>query len=204
VRAIGEFVLAALEGGFDHRAQIWIERARAGGADEAAVAARAGQHRKILIGGVAVVAQHQYAGAIDIEQRGELRQHALGQPLHRFEIIERRGGVDDDLEPAPGLHHAFELLIAAQRRGQRCEQLVGGEFRLRLVVVDVVLDDDAPFGRLSGLAGAQDDADGLVLDLAADIFDEFEAGDIGLHDDVQQHRRDVGIARIRARPSAAE
>ena len=33
-----------------------------------------------------------------------------------------------------------------------------------LVVVDVVLDDDAALGRLAGLAGAQDDADGLVLD----------------------------------------
>src|SRR5690554_7105328 len=47
--------------------------------DEAAVAARAGQHREIACGGVAVVAQHQNAGAIDIEQRGELGQHALGQ-----------------------------------------------------------------------------------------------------------------------------
>jgi len=45
---IGEFVLAALEGGFDHRAQIWIERARAGGAMKRC-SSRAGQHRKILI-----------------------------------------------------------------------------------------------------------------------------------------------------------
>ena len=98
------------------------------------------------------------------------------------------------------LHHALELLVAAQRRGQRGEQLVGGEFGLGLVVVDVVLDDDAPLRRLAGLAGAQDDADGLVLDLVADIFDELEAGDVGLHDDVEQDRGDV---RVRAHQLAA-
>lgn len=95
--------------------------------------------------------------------------------------------------PRRVLHHALELLVAAQRGGQRGEQLVGGELGLRLVVVDVVLHDDAPFRRLSGLAGAQDDADGLVLDLVADVFDELEAGDVGLHDDVEQDGGDVGV-----------
>ncbi len=104
-----------------------------------------------------------------------------------------RGGVDNDLKPAPRLHHAFELLIAAERGGQRREQLVRGKLGLGLVVVDVVLHDDAPLGSLARLAGAQDDADGFVPDLAADVFHEFEAGDIGLHDDVEQHGRDVGV-----------
>src|SRR5260370_652891 len=83
-------------------------------------------------------------------------------------------------QPRPGLRRALELLVAAQRGGQRGEQLVGRQLRLRLVVVDVVLDDDAALGRLAGLPGAQDDADGLVLEFAADIFDQFEAGDVGL------------------------
>ena len=165
----------------------------AGRADEAAVAAASRPAPRSSSVDAAVVAQHQDAGAVDIEQRGELRQHALGEPLHRLEVVQRRGGVDDDLEPAPGLHHALELLVAAQRRGQRGEQLVGGELGLRLVVVDVVLDDDAPLRRLAGLAGAQDDADGLVLEFVADVFDELEAGDVGLHDDVEQHGGDVGL-----------
>ena len=122
-----------------------------------------------------------------------MRQHAFGEPLHRFEVVQRRGGVDDDFQPAPGLHHALELLVAAQGGGQRGEQLVGGQLGLRLVVVDVVLDDDAALGRLAGLAGAQDDADGLVLDVVADVLDEVEAGDVGFHDDVEQHGRDVGV-----------
>ena len=88
----------------------------------------------------------------------------------------RRGGVDDDLEPAAGLDHALELVMAAQRRRQRREQLVGGELGLRLVVVDVVVDDHPPLRRLAGLAGAQDDADGLVLELVADVVDELEPG----------------------------
>ncbi|MGY4424864.1 hypothetical protein ACVWY2_007313 [Bradyrhizobium sp. JR6.1] len=55
------------------------------------------------------------------------------------------------------------------------------------------MHDDTPLRRLAGLAGAQDDADGLVLDLVADVFDELEAGDVGLHDDVEQHGCDVGV-----------
>ncbi len=46
---------------------------------------------------------------------------------------------------------------------------------------------------MSRLAGAQDDAHGLVLDLVADVLDEFEAGDVGFHDDVEQHRGDVRV-----------
>ena len=122
-----------------------------------------------------------------------MRQHALGETLHRFEVIQRRGGIDDDFQSAPGLNHALELLIAAQRRGQRGKQLVRGQLGLRLVVVDVVLDDDAPLGRLAGLPGAQDDAHGLVLDVVADVFDEVEACGVGFHDDVEQHGGDVGM-----------
>ena len=140
-------------------------------------------------------AQHQDAGAIDVEQRRDLGQHAFGQPLHRLEVEQGRGRVDDDLEPAARLDHALELLIAAQRRGQRREQLVGGELGLGLVVVDVVVDDDAPLRRLAGLSGAQDDAHGLVLELVADEFDQIEPGGVGLHDDVEQNDRDVRIAR---------
>src|ERR1035437_5345396 len=72
-------------------------------------------------------------------------------------------GLVTSRKPAPRLHHALELLIAAQRRGQRGEQLVRRQLGLRLVVVDVVLDDDAALRRLAGLSGTQDDADGLVL-----------------------------------------
>jgi hypothetical protein len=150
------------------------------------------QHRELVARG-AVVAQHQDAGAVDIEQRGKLRQHALGEALHRFEVVQRRGGVDDYLEPAPRLHHALELLVAAQRRGQRGEQLVGGQLGLGLVVVDVVLDDDAALRRLARLSRAQDDADRLVLDLVADVFDELQSRDVGLHDDVEQYGGDIGV-----------
>ena len=115
---VGELVLAALERHFDHLAQVRIERFRSGRADEPAVAAGARQHREIGAVGTAIVAQYQNAGAIDIEQRGELRQHALGKALHRLEIVQSGGGIDDDFQPAPCLHHALELLIAAQCRGQ--------------------------------------------------------------------------------------
>ena len=81
--------------------------------------------------------------------------------------------------------------MAAQRGGHRGEQLVGGELGLGLVVVDVVIDDDAALGRLAGLAGTQDDPHGLVLEIIADELDQTKAGGVGLHDDVEQHHGHV-------------
>ena len=187
-----ELMVAAAERFLDDGAQLVVEPVDARQADEAAVAAGAREHREAVLG-LGAVAQHQDPGAVDIEQRGDLGEHAFGEALHRLEVVERRGGVDDDLEAAPGLHHALQLLIAAQRRGERGEQLVGGELGLRLVVVDVVVDDDAPLRGLARLAGAQDDAHGLVLEGVADVLDEVEPGLVGLHDDVEQHRRGVGM-----------
>ena len=185
-----EGVHPALEGLLDELAQFRLEGRRRAPADEPAVAAGARQHRELL-DLVAFLAQDQDAGAFDVEQRGDLRQHALGEALHGAEIEQAPGGVDDDLEPAAGLDHALELEMAAQRRRQRREELVGGELGLRLVVVDVVVDDHPPLRRLAGLAGAQDDADGLVPELVADVVDELEPGALALHDDVEQHHRDV-------------
>src|SRR5258708_13002600 len=34
-----------------------------------------------------------------------------------------RSRIDDDLEPAPGLHHALELLVAAQRSEEHTSEL---------------------------------------------------------------------------------
>jgi hypothetical protein len=186
-------MLALLERRLDQRLDLRIERLGTGvGGDVAAIAAGAGQHREFVVD-VLAVAQHQDAGAIDVEQRGDLRQDALGEPLHRLEVVEGGSRIDDDLQPAPGLHHALELLVAAQRRGQRGEQLVGSELGLGLVVVDVVVDDDPSLRRLAGLAGAQDDADGLVLQFVADVFNQLKPGRVGLHDDVEQDCCDVGI-----------
>ncbi len=139
-------------------------------------------------------AQNQNSGAIDVQQRRDLGEHAFRQPLHRLEVEQSRCRLDDDFEPAAGFHHALKLLVAAQRGGQRREQLVGRELGLRFVVVDVVVDDDAPFRRLARLAGAQDDAHGLVLEIVADEFDQAEPGGVALHDDVEQHDGHVGMA----------
>ena len=136
-------------------------------------------------------AQYQDSRAAHVQQRRDLGQDAFGEPLHRLEIEQRRGRLDDDFETAAGFHHPLELLVAAQRRGQRREQLVGRELGLRLVVVDVVVDDDAPLRRLAGLAGAQDDTHRIVLEVLADELDQVEARRVALHDDVEQHDRHV-------------
>jgi hypothetical protein len=139
------------------------------------------------------IAQHQNAGAIDDEERGDLRQHTFGQPLHRFEIEQGRRGVYDDFQPAPGVFHPLQLLIAAQSRGQCSEKLISGEFRLRLVIVDVEIDDHPALRRLSRLTRAKDDTNSLVLQLPADKPNEIEAGRVRFHDDIEQHDRDIGM-----------
>src|SRR4029077_5906319 len=103
-------------------------------------------------------------------------------------------------EPAAGLDHAFEVLIASQRCRQGGEQLVGRKLRLGLVIVAVAFDDDASFRRLSGLSGTKNDADGLVPQVVADIFDEVEAGRIGFHDDVEQYGSDIGMGAHQGPP----
>ena len=165
-----EFVLAACEGLLHEAAQILIDDLRSLGADQAAVASRARQHRERRTC-ICRLAQHQNARAVHVEQRCDLGEHPLGEPLHRLEIEQRRCRLDDDFQSATGLDHALQLLVAAQRRGQRGEQLVGGELRLGLVVVNVVIDDDAPFRRLARLTGAQNDAHGFVFELVANEFD---------------------------------
>ena len=66
-----------------------------------------------------------------------------------------------------------------------------GEFRLGLVIVDVVVAHDAEFGCVAGLSGAQDDAQLGELEFPADDGDQVEAGLRGLHHHVQQHDRDL-------------
>jgi hypothetical protein len=115
-------------------------------------------------------------------------------------VVERQSAFDDHLQSAPRLLHPLQLLIAAQSRGERSEEFVGGELSLRLVVIDIVVDDNLPLGCLAGLTRAQDDANGLVLELRADEVDQLEAGIVGLHHDVEQ---DGGDVRNRAHELAA-
>ena len=192
----------------DQLGELRLRARRAVRAGVVAIAAGAGEHREPPPS--PVLAQHQDAGAFDRHQRGELRQHAFGEALQRALVEERRRRVDDDLEPAARLHQPQQLLVAAERRRQRGEELVGGQLGLRLVVVDVVVDDDAALRRLAGLAGAQDDAHGLVLQLLADELHELEPRPLRLHHHVEQDHRHVGMAaeelarlRRRARREAA-
>ena len=157
-----------------------------------AVAARACEHRE-LSAFAAVVPRDENAGAVDVEERGNLGENTLREPLHRLEIEEGRGRLDDDLQTATGLREALKLLIAPQRRGQGREKLVRGEFGLGLIVVDVAFDDDPALGRLSRLAGPQNDAHGLVLELLADVVDEFEPGDVRFHDDVEENHSHIRL-----------
>ena len=186
--------IAAVEPGTRQHAEATLRPAFGaafGSAPGATLGRPIGSGRRPVAGLPLVLAQDEDAGAIDVEERGDLGQHAFGEPLHRLVVEQHRRGVDDDLQAPPGLVEPPELLVGPQGRGEAGEKLVGGEFGLRLVVVDVVIDDDAPLRRLPRLAGAQDDPDGLLLQLPADVIDELEAGIVGLHHHVEQHDGDV-------------
>ena len=185
-----ELVASTLEGLAHEHVDLLVERLVGDERRQLPVAAGAGQDGKGLLG-IARLAQDKNSRAIDVEQRGDLGQDAFGEALHRAEVEQGRGRLDDDLEAAARLDHALKLLIGPQGRRQGGEELVGGQFGLRLVVVDVVIDDDAPLRRLARLAGAQDDAHRLVPQFAPDVVDEVEPGILALHHHVEQHDGDI-------------
>jgi hypothetical protein len=103
---------AALECALHRLTQNRIELVGARQSGTMAVAAGPRQDREPLAR--SAFAQDQDAAAFDIEQRRDLHQHALGKLLHRFEVVERGGALDDHFEAAARLHHPLQLLVAAQ------------------------------------------------------------------------------------------
>ena len=108
-----EIVASALEGLAHEHVDLLVERLVGDERRQLPVAAGAGQDGKGLLG-IARLAQDKNAGAIDVEQGGDLGQHAFGEALHRAQVEQGRGRVDDDLEAAARLDHALKLLIGPQ------------------------------------------------------------------------------------------
>lgn len=90
-----------------------------------------------------------------------------------------------------GLDRA-DLLVGADGGGQRGEQLVAGQFRLGLVVVDVVAKNGFVLGRITRLTGAQHNTCGGQASLVADEIHQLQTGVFGLHHHIKQHQREVG------------
>ncbi len=103
----------------------------------------------------------------------------------------RRAG-NDALQPPSAALERHDIGVGAQRGDRRREQLLCGELGLRLVVVDVVVDDHLTLRRLAGLSGAQDNAELRVAHLLANFAYQLQPGIIVLHDDVEQDHRDIG------------
>jgi hypothetical protein len=77
-----EFMQAPLKGVVDRVAQGGSQRS--GRAGKVAIAAGAGEDG-VLLRLARAVAQHQDPAALGVDQGRKLREHALGQPLHRLE-----------------------------------------------------------------------------------------------------------------------
>jgi hypothetical protein len=91
--------------------------------------------------------------------------------------------------------HLHDVAVGAQGGEGGGEQLGAVEFGLFFVVVDVVVDDHAFFRRLAGLAGAQHDAGELVVQVFAHPARHFQAAVFLFHHHVEEHQRDIGLAR---------
>ena len=88
-----------------------------------------------------------------------------------------------------------DVAVSAQRGKRGRKQLGAIELGLLFVVVDVVIDDHAFFRRLARLASTQHDAGELVVQVLAHPARHLEAAVFTLHHHVQEHERDVLLAR---------
>jgi len=136
--------------------------------------------------------QAQHAVGAHVEDGADLVQHAGSEFAQGMDLVQI-GGAGEDLAQADAAaleHH--QALVGTQRRDDGGKQLLRRQFRLGLVIVDVVFDDDALLGRLARLARAQHDAHDGVVQVGADALGEDQAGIIRFHHHVEQHQRDIG------------
>ncbi len=150
-------------------------------------------------GGAAQAQQH---AVFQPQQGHHLLQQAAGEVLQVALLEDVGRGRDHPFQPfavvelgAPRFLHLHDVAVGAQGGEGGGEQLGAVEFGLFLVVVDVVVDDHPFFRCLAGLARAQHDAGELVVELFAHPARHFQAGILALHHYVQEHQRDVALAR---------
>jgi hypothetical protein len=164
--------------------------------------ANPGQHLVLALAGDHAGAGHAQQHALfELEQGDHLLQQAAGEIL-QVALLEQVGrGGDHALQAfavtllgAARILHLHDVAVGTQRGKGGGEQLGAVEFRLFLVIVDVVIDDHAFFRRLAGLAGAQHDAGELVVLVLAQPARHFQAAVFALHHHVQEHQRNVLLA----------
>ena len=137
------------------------------------------------------------------DQCGNLRQYSFGkifQPAARKQVV---GRVDNLPQSAPAGGNRRQLVVGADRRGQRGNQAGQCQLGLGLVIVDVVVTDCLQFRRIARLAGAQHDTDFAESKLFANHPNHSQARILGFHHHVEEDQRDVApllqhLARFRA------
>lgn len=109
-------------------------------------------------------------------------------------------GAHDQIEPAAAGVDRTDLFIRADRGGHRGVQLDASQLGFGFVIVDVVVANRVDFRRITGLAGAQDDAGFGHSGLFPDKAYQLQAGVLLLHHDVEQDHGDVFfVSQNRAR-----
>ena len=126
-------------------------------------------------------------------QRGQLGQDGGGEFVTLVARVDLGRGFRHPLQPVPRRIDHRKIAITAQGHVHRGFELARGELGLFLVVIDVVGADHLALRRLPRMAGAQHDADQTIAELLAYTPDQIQAGVLGLHDDIDDHQRDVWI-----------
>ena len=149
------------------------------------------------------LAQHENAGAIDVEQRGDLGEHAFRQALHGSEVEQRGSGFDDDLEPAAGLdeNESGELARLIRRLADERNMgvlLVEHDVSLVMSTCDRVVVID--FGRVIAEVGAAAAVQQHIGGVAAGVKEEADVVP-PLAPELGQDEREEGVPIGRDRSS---
>jgi hypothetical protein len=129
------------------------------------------------------------------EQAGNLpgqTQGKIAYALARLHVTQRaQDQIDATLRRADGM----DLIVRANRGGQRDVELIACQLGFGAVVVDIVVANNIHRRRIAWLTGAQDDAGLKNFQLAANRAYQTQPGIRCFHHHVQQDDRDVFFFR---------
>jgi hypothetical protein len=188
-------VLVPLQGFQQHAAHVRLGQRLQRAIDQGGELAGGGQHAVGVAAALDLGADQTLGHRA--QQPGQLRDDTLGKGVQAGFLEEVGAGAHDQLQASAVGLDGDDLLVGADRGGQRGQQLVPRQFGLGLVVVDVVAQQGLVLGGVARLAGAQHDAGGLEAGIVADEIDQLQAGVLGLHHHIQQHQGQVAMGQQR-------
>ncbi len=136
---------------------------------------------------IALAAAAENAVGRHPEQGGQLGDDRGSEDRQPLFGIETASSHDDEFKSTTTRFQPPDLFEGANRRRDRREQLAACQLGLGLVVVDIEIGDRLEFRRITGLTGAQYDAQGAEAEFVTDALDSPEPRILALHHHIEQH-----------------